>query len=321
MELRHIRYFLAIADTLNFSRAAEQLRVAQPALSKQIRDLEEELGGRLFHRTTARVSLTEMGHYFRQQTAKLLLQLDIATTGAQQLAKGKAGTLRIGCDWNQAGLPIARAARRLAARDPHVAVQFAEVPCHEHIARLRDHALDVGFVPSIFLGATCDDLALRSLVRFRIKVIMPPDHPLATRTMVSLRELKNERWMALDAERVPGFRVIMAEVLQFTPKYGVTTTSAPGMIAHVIAGHGIGLLPENMTPPAAEPVVAVDTDCLPMEFFAASLKHPLTPLVESYLDLFVEELRQTTTLPRPAPLAETRPSSRSPSDKQLRPGY
>lgn len=307
MELRHIRYFLAVADTLNFSRAAGLLRVAQPALSKQIRDLEEELGGRLFHRTTARVTLTEMGHYFRQQTEKIMLQLDIAATGAQQLAKGKSGTLRIGCDWRNPRLPIARAARRFAARNPHVEIQFVEVRGHEHLGRLRDHSLDIGFVPSIFLGTNCDDLSLRSLVRFKIKVLLPSDHPLASRSEVSLRELKHERWMALDAESAPGFRVIMAQLLQFTPKYGVTTSSTPGLIAHVIAGHGIGLLPDGFDWPADGSLVALDTDCVPMELFAATLKNAPSPLSDSYLELFVEELN------RAAPSAASGPGSRAAS--------
>ncbi len=81
MDIRHVRYFLAVAEHLSFSRAARRLRVAQPALSKQIRNLEEELGGKLFHRTTASVRLTEMGEYFRQQGKRLMLQFDVAVTG------------------------------------------------------------------------------------------------------------------------------------------------------------------------------------------------------------------------------------------------
>jgi DNA-binding transcriptional LysR family regulator len=286
MELRHIRYFLEVAETLNFSRAAERLHVAQPALSKQIRDLEEELGGRLFHRTTTKVSLTEMGHYFRQQTRKLVMQLDIAVTGAQQMSRGASGTLRVGCDWrtNNSRLPIAAAARRFRELNPRLSVQFVEIPSHEHVNAVRDHSIDLGFSASIFLGAT-DDLELRRLCAIRMKVLLPKGHRLETRPKVTLRELKNERWLALDSESVPAYRVLMAQVLQYTPKYGLTTTSLPGLVAHVTAGHGIGLVPEGGAGADDDGVVAIDTDCTPMEVFAVFTREGASPLLPAYLDV------------------------------------
>src|SRR5580700_11995438 len=111
MELRHLRYYLAVADALNFSRAAERLRVAQPALSRQIHDLEEQLGFKLFERSTAKVHLTEAGRFFQQQAAKLLMQLDIAVTSAQRIARGTTGEFRIGMGWRASELFITDAAR------------------------------------------------------------------------------------------------------------------------------------------------------------------------------------------------------------------
>ncbi len=293
MELRHVRYFLEVAETLNFSRAAERLRVAQPALSKQIRDLEEELGGRLFHRTTTKVSLTEMGHYFRQQTRRLVMQFDIAITGAQQMSRGASGTLRVGCDWRMSLrlIPIAAAARRFRELNPKLSVQFVEIPSHEHLNAVRDHAIDLGFSASIFLGTT-DDLELRRLCAIRMKVLFPRGHRLSTRSKVTLRELKNERWLALDSESVPGYRVLMSQILQFTPKYGLTTTSLPGLVAHVIAGHGIGLVPEGGAGADDDGVVAVDTDVTPMEVFAVSTRDNASPLVSAYLDVLEELMEQ-----------------------------
>jgi|APLak6261664116_1056043.scaffolds.fasta_scaffold00425_3 DNA-binding transcriptional LysR family regulator len=291
MELRHIRYFLEIAETLNFSRAAERLKVAQPALSKQLRDLEAELGGKLFHRTTAKVALTEIGEYFRQQTRKILMQLDIAVTGAQQLAKGASGTLRIGCDWRVPGLPIAPAASRFRATNPRVALDFVEVPSHEHVASVRDHSLDIGFVPSVFVG-DADDLELRSLFNMKVKVLLPRGHRLASQPSLTLRELKEEHWLTVDSESLPGARVIMSQILRFTPKFATMKTSMAGMVAHVAAGHGIGLFPYYWeSQQIDDSVVAVDTDCTPIEVFAISLKAPTSPLVESYLEIFEEMIR------------------------------
>src|ERR1700678_3952497 len=117
MELRHLRYFLAVAAELNFSRAAERLRVAQPALSRQIHDLEEQLGFKLFERSTTMVRLTEAGRFFQQQTEKLLVQIDIAVTGAQRIANGTKGDFRIGTGWwGVDELPIVEASRELHGR-------------------------------------------------------------------------------------------------------------------------------------------------------------------------------------------------------------
>ncbi len=290
MELRHIRYFLEVAETLNFSRAAERLHVAQPALSKQIRALEGELGGPLFHRTTTKVTLTEMGHYFRQQTSHILMQCDIAVTGAQQLSKGKSGTLRIGCDWRVIKLPIALAARSLTALNPRLLVQFVERPIFEHVSAVRERDIDVGFTASIFLGVT-DDLELRRLCKVGMTVLLPEHHRLSSRQKVTLNDLKNEHWLLLNAEDMPGSRVMMAQILQFTPKYGMVVESMPGIVAHVVAGHGVGLVPDWGTGQGEPGVVTVAIDSTPLEVFAVYTKESPSPLVPAYLDALESALK------------------------------
>jgi DNA-binding transcriptional LysR family regulator len=283
MELRHIRYFLEVADTLNFSRAAERLRVAQPALSKQIRALEQELGGLLFHRTTTKVTLTEMGHYFRQQTSRILMQCDIAVTGAQQLAKGASGTLKVGCDWRLVGLPIGAATRALTKLNPRLSVEFVERSIAEQISAVRDRQVDLGFAASIFLGAA-DDLELRRICNVSMKVLLSEHHRLASRSKIALKELKNERWLTLTPQSMPGSRVLMAQILQYTPKYGMATDSMPGLIAHVVAGHGVGLIPDWGSSAVEPGTVLVETDYMPLEFFAVYLKDSPSPLIPAYLD-------------------------------------
>ncbi len=290
MELRHIRYFLEVAETLNFSRAAERLRVAQPALSKQIRALEQELGGALFHRTTTKVTLTEMGHYFRQQTSRILMQCDIALTGAQQMARGSSGTLKVGCDWRLVGLPIAFAARALTKINSRLAVEFVDCAVSEHISAVRQRNIDIGFASSIFLGAS-DDLDLRRLCVVHIKVLLPEHHKFVSRGKVPLKDLKNERWLTLAPQNMPGSRVMMAQILQFTPKYGVATEAMPGIVAHVIAGHGVGLIPDWGNSVIEPGTVLVETDCTPLEVFAVSVRDAPSPLIPAYLDALEEALR------------------------------
>lgn len=284
MELRHIRYFLEVAERLNFSRAAEKLKITQPALSNQIKDLEKELGGKLFHRTTTKVSLTETGSYFQQQTQRIMMQLAIAVTGTQQIASGTRGTLKVGCDWKTVGLPIAQAARHFRKNHSRIDLEFVELPVADHIDAIRDHLIDVAFVPSFFLGSS-DDLDLSFLCSVSLKMILPNDHPLATRNRLSLDDFKNERMLTLDAESVPGYRLIMAQILKFQPKYGLSTASMPSLIAHVAAGHGIGILPDWSDGTNLDGLSLVDIDCAPLEIFTISLKATSHSSLPDYLEI------------------------------------
>lgn len=287
VELRHLRYFIEVAETLNFSRAAERLKVAQPALSKQIRDLEDELGVRLFHRSTAKVALTEVGHYFRQEARRLLLHLDIAVTGAQQLTRGAIGTLRVGCDWQFPRLRLAAAIARFHKAHPRIAIQLQEINGLVHVAAIRDLTIDVGFALSPSLGET-QDLDIRPLFKVKIQVALPASHRLASHPVIKLRELQDERWLTLNAESLPGIRSIVSDFLKFKPKYGVSAMSLPGVIANVAAGHGIGLLAEGSVPNTDSAVVIADTDRDPITLYAVSLASPASLVTGIFMDILVE---------------------------------
>jgi DNA-binding transcriptional LysR family regulator len=287
MELRHLRYFLAVADALNFSRAAERLRVAQPALSRQIHDLEEQLGFRLFERSTTKVHLTEAGRFFQQQAEKLLMQLDIAVTGAQRIAKGTRGNFRIGTDWSAPGLFITDAARELHQRYPGLSIDFIELPGHEHTQAIREQKIDVGFVSGNLLTPRKDiDYCL--IYTCAIKAILPAEHPLANQTEVRLRDLKEERWIAIEEEIIPGFKVLTTQIIrpaQFTPKFGRNARSFEGLLAFVGTGEGIGLLPELFLPTEPVGLRYVGTDCAPWEICAVWSKDHADAHVPAYLEI------------------------------------
>jgi LysR family transcriptional regulator, benzoate and cis,cis-muconate-responsive activator of ben and cat genes len=300
MELRHLRYFLAVADGLNFSRAAERLRVAQPALSRQVRDLEDQLGFRLFERSTSKVNLTEAGRYFQQQAEKILMQLAIAVTGAQRIAKGTTGEFRIGTAWNASGLFIADAARELHERHPALAIDFVELPAHQHAQAVRDQNIDVGFVSGNLLTPRKDiDHCL--IYTCAIKAVLPMEHPQANRTKVRLHELKQERWIAIEEEEIPGFKVLLTQLLrpaQFTPKFGRSARSFQSMLAFVGTGEGVALLPELHLPADPSGLRSVGTDCPPYEMFAIWSKDHADAHVPAYVEILRRKIKAAK---RPAP--------------------
>ena len=170
MDLRHLRYFQAVATLLNFSRAAEQLHVAQPAISRQIRDLEDEIGVTLFRRSSARVQLTEAGQYFLNQTDQLLELLNNAVAKARQIGKEATGQLNIGSDWNIPA-PISVSVRKFRKLYPKFHVNFVELPSHEHMRAARSGQIHVGFVSSRDIDSR-DDLDLVRVFSTEVIVVL-----------------------------------------------------------------------------------------------------------------------------------------------------
>ena len=135
MELRHLRYFAAVAETLNFTRAAERLRVAQPALSRQIQALEDELGTKLFDRNRQRVLLTDAGQLFHGHAQKILNQVDLATLAVREVANGAEGELRLGQDWRLPASLVSEAIAEYRRNYPRVEVVVRDLPMGEQIGR------------------------------------------------------------------------------------------------------------------------------------------------------------------------------------------
>jgi DNA-binding transcriptional LysR family regulator len=270
MELRHLRYFQAVAQTLSFSRAAAQLRIAQPAVSRQIVALEDELGLKLFERTTTRVRLTDAGRHFLGEVDRLLAHLAIAVTGTQQIASGRGGQLNLGIDWRISVPQIPAAVLALRSELPHVTTNFVELNAHAQIEALRDGRIHVGFVHPGVLGSRAD-FGIQPLYTAAIKAVVSPRSPLAGAGSVALRDLREQTWLRLEEKNHPGFRSFITQLCHpalFSPKFGRTANSIEGMLALVAMGDGICLIPSSLVRQNHPDLVLLDTDCPPFEVHA-----------------------------------------------------
>src|SRR5262249_54630806 len=146
MELRHLRYFVAVAEELSFRRAAEKLNLAQPPLSAQIKSLETELGVRLLERTTRSVSLTHAGRVFLEEARSVLAASSQAERRAQDAAHGLVGTLRLGVVAPTANAWLAAILRRFRQRFPSVQLSVFDLTTPDQLRRLRENALDAALV-------------------------------------------------------------------------------------------------------------------------------------------------------------------------------
>lgn len=273
MELRHLRYFQAVAETLSFSQAASRLRVAQPAVSRQIKALEQELGVALLIRTTTQVRLTEAGRYFLTEVDRLLAQLAIAMTGVQEIGRGNVGRLNLGSDWRVLTPGLTDMVRRYRAGHEKVELNFVEMLMHEQIEALRDGRIHLAFVHR---GALNNHVGIESMALYstRMKLAVPTDHALAQRDVVRMQELRGMNWIRPDERRHPGTKAFIIQLCHaalFTPRFARTVSSIDSMMAHVALGDGISVLPTSLILREYPGVKFVDTDCPEFEFAAAWL--------------------------------------------------
>ncbi len=191
MELRHLRYFVVAAAEENFNRAASRLNIAQPALSRQIRDLEEDLGVALFDRTVHRVKLSPVGRVFLDDALRILRDVEQARERAQRAARGQSGLIRIGFNrisGRQMMLPISLRAYRTA--HPDVEIALSPLFAQKQIDALRAGQLDAGFF--CFRPQDDPDFGHVHFGREEIVLALPRDNPLAAKPDLSLLDLADE---------------------------------------------------------------------------------------------------------------------------------
>ena len=194
MELRHVRYFIAVAEYLNFRKAAEQLHIAQPPLSRQIRQLEEDLGVALLVRNKRRVELTKAGHVFLEQARKLIVQAGHATEAARHAQKGESGVVRIGIASGLGGV-VSKVVFEHRKRWPSI-----EVECKDIFSSHQNESLQKGIIDVGFLRPPVDQVNLDCELVFEEEfvVVLPKTHHLAKRRFLKLKDIAEEPLIIFD---------------------------------------------------------------------------------------------------------------------------
>jgi DNA-binding transcriptional LysR family regulator len=290
MELRHLRYFVAVAEELNFTRAAERLHIGQPPLSMQIRDLEVELGVRLFERTKRRVALTEAGRRLLVRARGILDQTRQAADEARRAARGEVGELRIAFTASlpyTSTLPDVLYAYR--QRYPQVQLQLREMFTTDQFAALARDTLDVGLVRFGGLDAPAG-IALREIGRDPLRLVINAAHRLAGRDQVSFAELRDEGFITHPADAGTGLPAILQRLCReagFEPRIVQTAREATTQIGLVAAGLGLALLPaplESVRIPRVRYLPVSDADA----YFAlavATRDGAAEPLLAGFLEV------------------------------------
>ena len=248
MELRHLRYFVSVAEALSFTKAAEKLHTAQPSLTRQIKDLEEELGVRLLNRTKQQVSLTDEGRSFLVD-AKRLLDLAAETVeSVRRLHSGEVRALNIGYVNNLFHDLLPQTLASFHQSFPTVSVNLFDLSCGEQFRVLEDGKLDLGFV-GLHQPIARRGLEFRTIASYKTVVALPQDNPLARKTTVELKALAPMFFIGMSEASYPGYRDWLTKTCQraaFTPKVLQDVDLERTMIHAVAAGLGVALVPEQL---------------------------------------------------------------------------
>lgn len=244
MELRHLRYFVAVAEELHFGRAAKRLCITQQPLSRQIKDLEEELGVELFYRTKRTVRLTEVGAIFLAETRKTLQQADRAVELVQQASQGKIGRITVGFTGSALNILLPTIVRQFKQLYPQVDLTLKRMQTPEQVEALNNGQIDLGL-----LHPPVDDntLVLETIYQEKLIVALPDNHPLAKDISepISLQQLANESFVLFPRHigSVLYDRIInLCQQAGFSPNVIQEAIPQQTILGLVAAGIGISLI-------------------------------------------------------------------------------
>jgi DNA-binding transcriptional LysR family regulator len=296
MDLRHLRYVIVLAEELHFGRAAERLNTSQPPLSRYIRDVEQELGVRLFYRTKRVVELTDAGARFVEEARRLLTQFENLTRLASRAHNGEIGTLTVGCvtSYNRY---LVQCVQAFSQRYPEVRLEFHSMGSDEQVKALKQGRIRVGLV---VLPIQTSELATEVISTEPRLLGMPANHPLARRRRIPLASLANERFILFTRSLCSGpYDQIIRTCINagFSLNVAHEVTNILTAFALVEAGLGVSLFPASVQDFSTKKVIfrEVVPPFPPVELALAYRSDDDSPVLKLFLavakEVFTEKIR------------------------------
>jgi DNA-binding transcriptional LysR family regulator len=298
MELRHLRYFIAVAEELHFSRAAERLHVSQPPLSQQIKQLEEEVQVRLFERSKRWVRLTSAGRLFLEHARQVLMEVEGAVLAARRMIGGECDRLSVACTPWAGYLVIPHILCRFSEQHPNVRIEIQTLNSVQQRSALKARVTDVAFM---WRSSEDDDLQVDGLVAHPLMVALPVKHRLSARTYLSPRDLPGESYVTLDPDVSPIYSQAVAEYWETA---GVTLNEQHradqpyAVIELVAAGAGFAVVPLSVHVYADRRIVCLRLDPPPpeLELTLARARVVDSPTINALLEMALPIARQQRSL-------------------------
>lgn len=295
MEFHQLRYFVAAAEELSISKAAERVHVTQPAMSRQIKLLEEEIGLRLFDRIRQRIHLTEAGTFFLEKARQVLCDTEMAVQRTREEFGGARKTLRLGFLSPFLDDLVAPVVREFQQRHGNSKVSLFDLPPRAQLDRLRLRELDIGILANLD-DSERTSLKVCSLSKHRFIAVLPETHRLVKRKSLKLSDLSGEDWVSLSNTFFPKRREFLTEACAqagFVPRIVMEAESLPMMLAEIGTGGGVGLMPGHAAklPHAGCSLMKISAPVIETELLLVTPKGDVSRELESLVALIKERAR------------------------------
>jgi LysR family transcriptional regulator, benzoate and cis,cis-muconate-responsive activator of ben and cat genes len=300
VELRHLRYFVAVAEAENVLRAAtRKLHVSQPAVSRQIRDLEDELGVQLFERTGKSVRLTDAGFLFLKEARAVLERTDEAVRNVRAFAQTDETELQVGYTPALRAKIVSPTLRAFQQAMPKVHVKLHDWSNEKIVSGLRDGRLQLAFIIRPSKRGEFRDLRFEELLREQVRLAVPPTHLLAQRRSVSLAHAAKESFVGLTREDFPDYHAYLAAIfapVKNKPRVIEEHDSMTSVISAIEAGTGVGVAVDTLGYSFGSRVklVRLTPEPKPLSFGIATRKGKLSPATEKFCQCAKEAFAATS---------------------------
>jgi DNA-binding transcriptional LysR family regulator len=296
VEFHQLRYFVAAAEALNISRAAQKLHVSQPAMSRQIRLLEDELGAALFERVRQRIRLTPAGAFFHTRARQLLWDAEAAGRELRERFAGAGRLVRLGFITPFLDDLVVPALREFRAADQRTQFSLFDLPPSALLQQLREGELDAALLGNI-APEHRKEFDVRAVSRHPMAAVVPSGHPLARRKTIKLAALGRDPWISLAESAFPGRRQLLAEAGRragFVPRVASEVESLPILLATIAAGEGVGILPSHAAklPHAGCVFIALAPPAPSATLFIVLARGPAAPEVAALLHILAAHGRR-----------------------------
>jgi DNA-binding transcriptional LysR family regulator len=262
IELRHLRYFLAVAEELHFRKAAEKLFISQPGLSRQVKLLEEELGVILFERHTRKVVLTKVGEYLKEEFTLQLKTLSHTLDTAKLLQDGKKGALKIGYVGSAMQDVIPNLLLSFEKKHPNIVFNLKEIDNQKQLDGLLDFSLDIGFVR---LERVPRALEIKTILKESFCLVLPQDHAINEFNFKNLVQFKEESFILFDAKYSASYYEKVMQIFDdcgFTPLISHNTIHSSSIFKLVENNFGISIVPKSLAQKRGHHIKFIELDMM-----------------------------------------------------------
>lgn len=287
IEFRHLRYFLAVAEDLHFRKAAERLYISQPGLSRQIKQMEDNLGIQLFERHNRKVKLTHVGEYFKQEITRNLKNLDIIINHAKLLQAGKEGSLTIGYVGSAIQKIIPELLINFKGRFPNINFVLKEIDNQKQVENLLLQNIDIGFIR---LERVPTGLSIRPVLLETFCLVLPKDHPIDSANYKNLSQFKDDYFILFDPKFSPSYFEKIMQIFDdsgFTPKVSHNSIHANSIFKLIESNFGISIIPRSLQMPHYENVKFIELVDIPQRttLSVAWDRKNTNPILNDFLEL------------------------------------